>query len=308
MYFPERVIIRDVMLRDGLQMENTLLTTEQKYLLASRLIHAQITSIEFGSFVHRKLVPQMANTGELYERLKDFQALNLIALVPNLKGAKIAQTFGLAQINFVFSASNTHNLQNVRKTTEESLVNVEQIKAYCVEHHIKLDVSIATAFGCPFEGRISVERLQSILEKLIAIEPNIITLADTTGVANPKQVYELMKVLCNMYPETVFNLHFHDTRGMGLANIVAGMQAGVNRFDTALGGIGGCPFAPGSTGNVSTEDVVHMLHSMDIDTGINLDDLITTSSILKDLLGHELSSNVVKAGKYNRKYPIPSNN
>jgi hydroxymethylglutaryl-CoA lyase len=295
------------MLRDGLQLEDKILTVDEKYDLAVRLIEADVPSLEMGSFVHPKFVPQMANTGELFERLLEkYGSNNFITLVPNLKGAQRAIEHGLSQLNFVFSASNTHNLQNVRQTTEESLDQFEAIKEFCDKHTIKLDVSIATTFGCPFEGQIAENRIQFIVKRIIESEPNIVTLADTTGMANPKQVYRLMKRLMEEYPDTRFNLHFHNTRGMGLSNLLAGMEAGVRSFDTSLGGLGGCPFAPGATGNVCTEDVVHMLHSMGIKTGINLDELIDTSARLRDILGHELSSSVLKAGKYDRRYPVPT--
>ncbi|MFD1037442.1 hydroxymethylglutaryl-CoA lyase [Virgibacillus byunsanensis] len=307
MNLPGSVTINDVMLRDGLQLEDKILTVDEKYDLAGRLIEADIPSLEIGSFVHPKFVPQMANTGELFESLLEkYGSNNFITLVPNLKGAQRAVEHGLAQLNFVFSASNTHNLQNVRQTTEESLDQFEAIKEFCDEHRVKLDVSIATTFGCPFEGQIAENRIQSIVKRVTESEPNIVTLADTTGMANPKQVYYLMNLLLEQYPDIRFNLHFHNTRGMGLSNVLAGMEAGVTSFDTSLGGLGGCPFAPGATGNVCTEDVVHMLHSMGIKTGINLDELIDTSASLRDILGHELSSSVLKAGKYDRKYPVPT--
>lgn len=293
------------MLRDGLQLENKILSVEEKYDLANRLMKANVQQLEFGSFVHPKLVPQMANSGELFNRIKTQENVYFVALIPNLKGAELAAQFGVPAVNFVFSASNTHNLQNVRQTTEQSLNNFHMIKEFCDAHQMKVDVSIATAFGCPFEGEVSESRVHAIVEQVIAGGTNKLTLADTTGMANPRQVYKLVKSIRKMVPEDRLNLHFHNTRGMGLANVLAGIEAGASRFDAALGGLGGCPFAPGATGNVCTEDVVHMLHSMGINTGINLDQLIETAAILKDYVGHELESSVLKAGKYDRKYPVP---
>lgn len=298
------VNINDVMLRDGLQLEEKLLSVEEKEELANRLIEANVKKIEFGSFVHPKLVPQMANSGDLYERIKD-KGVAFVALIPNLKGAENAAAYGVPELNFVFSASNTHNLQNVRQTTEQSLDSFKVIKTFCDEHHIKLSISIATAFGCPFEGDVPVRRVHTIIDQVLSEGVHMITLADTTGMANPKQVYDMIQSIKDKVTMDRLNLHFHDTRGMGLANILAGVQAGAVNFDAALGGLGGCPFAPGATGNVCTEDVVHMLHSMGIDTGIDLDQLIAASARLRDFLGHELSSSVLKAGKYDRKYPVP---
>lgn len=306
MNLPKSVKVNDVMLRDGLQLEEKLLSVEEKHDLANRLLAANVQTIEFGSFVHPKFVPQMANSGELFNRLEKKDNAHFVALIPNLKGAEIAAANGVSQVNFVFSASNTHNLQNVRQTTEQSLERLKGLKEYCDEQDMKLDVSIATTFGCPFEGAISEDRIYTIAREVINCGANIITLADTTGMANPKQVYDLVSQLVERFPEQSFNLHFHNTRGMGLANILAGIEAGVLSFDAALGGLGGCPFAPGATGNVCTEDVVHMLHSMGIDTGIDLDALIEASERLREILGHELSSSVLKAGKYDRKYPVPS--
>lgn len=306
MKLPKLVTINDVMLRDGLQLEQKLLSVDEKYRLVNRLIEANVKVLEFGSFVHPKLVPQMANSGELLQRLLHHDHVTLIALIPNIKGAEIAVEHQVKQLNYVFSASNSHNLQNVKQTTEQSLEEFKNIKELCEKQQIKLDVSIATSFGCPFEGNVPLERIYNIVKTVISEGVNTITLADTTGVANPKQVYYLAKHLLTSFPNQLFNLHFHNTRGMGLTNVLAGLQAGITSFDAALGGLGGCPFAPGATGNISTEDVVHMLHSMDVETGINLDSLLETSKLLREYVGHELSSSVLKSGKYNRIYEIPN--
>ena len=305
MNWPKFVTVNDVVLRDGLQLEENLLTVEEKLVLCNQLLDANVKTIEFGSFVHPKLVPQMANSKELFQYLKGKQDTTFIALIPNLKGAEIAADICVKQVNYVFSVSNTHNRQNVRQTTDESLQALTEIKTYCDQKEIKVDISLATTFGCPFEGKVPAQRVHSIVEQLVKLDVHTITLADTTGMANPKQVYELVHSLVEKFPEQSFNLHFHNTRGMGLSNILAGIQAGVTSFDATLGGLGGCPFAPGATGNICTEDVVHMLHCMDIDTGIDLDKLIEASSYLKTLVGHELSSSVLKAGKSDRKYEVP---
>ncbi|TKC19455.1 hydroxymethylglutaryl-CoA lyase [Robertmurraya kyonggiensis] len=305
MSLPNSVTINDVVLRDGLQLEAKLLTVEEKLDLSNRLLEANVKTIEFGSFVHPRLVPQMANSKELFKYLKGNHDTTFIALIPNLKGAEIAAEIQVKQVNFVLSVSNTHNQQNVRQTTEESLQSLAKIKTYCDQSEIKVDVSLATTFGCPFEGKIPVERVHSIVEQLTKLSVHTITLADTTGMANPKQVYELVHSLVEKFSKQHFNLHFHNTRGMGLSNVLAGIQAGVTSFDTSLGGLGGCPFAPGATGNVCTEDVVHMLHCMEIDTGIDLIKLIEASNFLQTLVDHEVASSVLKAGKSDRKYEIP---
>ncbi|RKQ35796.1 hydroxymethylglutaryl-CoA lyase [Oceanobacillus halophilus] len=306
MELPKKVTINEVILRDGIQLEEKVLSVEEKQELVHYLLDARATSLEFGSFVHPKAVPQMANSGELYDLIKNLDALNLVALIPNLKGAESAASHGVKRVNFVFSASNTHNLQNVRQSTEQSLERLRTIKEFCAKEEIKLDVSIATSFGCPFEGEVPVHRVKEIVANLTELDANIITFADTTGMANPKQVYDFVRTMRQEFPEQSFNLHFHNTRGMGLSNILAGMEAGITSFDASLGGLGGCPFAPGATGNVCTEDVVHMLHNMGIETGIDLDKLIEASKRLKELIGHDLSSYVLKAGKSDRKYSVPA--
>ena len=307
MKFPERVQINEVVLRDGLQLEAKIVPLEEKKALYDLLIEANVKTIEFGSFVHPKLVPQMANSGDLFAAVSaEPERPALIALIPNLKGAENAQSHGVGQVNFVFSASDTHNQQNVRKNTEESLVDLEAILAFCNSHDITLNVSIATTFGCPFEGEVPVERIQSLVRRLVELKINTITLADTTGMANPKQVYDLLSVLRGEFSSQKFNLHFHNTRGMGLSNILASLQAGINSFDASLGGLGGCPFAPGATGNVCTEDVVHMLHQMGIDTGLSLDGLLKASAALEKIVEHKTPSYLLKAGPSDRKYPVPA--
>lgn len=296
--------VNDVMLRDGLQLEETILTVEQKEVLAKGLIDAHIRTIEFGSFVHPQLVPQMANSGALFKQLYPDEKVDFISLVPNLKGVEMAYEHGVKIVNYVFSASNTHNMQNVRQTTEHSLDELTCIQSFCVHNKIELRVSIATTFGCPFEGQVSQERIIEIIEQLQSNQIEYITLADTTGVANPKQVYDLLGNIRKRFPSITFNMHFHNTRGLGLANVLASLSAGVIRFDAALGGLGGCPFAPGATGNISTEDLIHMLHEMGVETGIDLDLLLETSKHLRNYLGHNLDSSVFWAGKATRKYNV----
>ena len=306
MNFPKRVKINEVVLRDGLQLEKKVISVEDKKIIFDQLMKAQVKTVEFGSFVHPRLVPQMANSGVLFSEIySEPEKPTLIALIPNQKGAENANTLGVKHVNFVFSASDTHNLQNVRKSTGESLTELQAIQKYCQQHSMTLNVSVATTFGCPFEGEVPVDRILDVVRKVNAMDIETITLADTTGMANPQQVYELLVSIQKDFPKQKFNLHFHNTRGMGLANIMAGMQAGIDSFDTSLGGLGGCPFAPGATGNVCTEDVVHMLHGKGIETGLSLEDLIIASNTLSEIVEHETPSYVTKAGPFNRKYPIP---
>lgn len=304
MHLPEEVQINDVLLRDGLQLEEKILTVAEKYQLLTGLVEANINVIEFGSFVHPKFIPQMANSGELFQKVKQLENITLISLVPNRKGVENAAKYGVKTVNFVFSSSNTHNMQNVRKKTSESLNELGEICAICAEEKITLHASIATTFGCPFEGEVKVEQIINIVRELQSLNITYITLADTTGVANPKQVYELMVQLTDIFPHMTFNMHFHNTRDLGFANVLASLQAGITHFDASLGGLGGCPFAPGASGNIATEDLVHMLDEMGVKTNVNLDNLLQTSKLLEKIIGHELASSVLKAGKASRRYEV----
>ncbi|WP_423798472.1 hydroxymethylglutaryl-CoA lyase [Neobacillus sp. SAB-20_R2A] len=302
----DQVTIYEVGLRDGLQLESKVLTVDEKVEIFSLLQKANVSQIEFGSFVHPKLVPQMANTAAFYEHLKSYPELSLVALVPNLKGLELAKQTGVKSVNYVFSASNTHNEQNVRQTTEQSLENFKYLSQFASDNEINFNVTVATSFGCPFEGPVPRQRIMNLIEQLLLHNIKRITLADTTGMANPKQVYQLTKEVVNEWNNVEFGCHFHNTRGMGLSNILAGLEAGITVFDASLGGIGGCPFAPGATGNVCTEDVVHMLEEMGVRTSINLDGLIEASHRLGELLEHDLPGQVAKAGKSSRLYPVPN--
>ncbi|MDQ0269666.1 hydroxymethylglutaryl-CoA lyase [Cytobacillus purgationiresistens] len=300
------VTINEVGLRDGLQLESKILSVEEKMTIYHLLKRSNVPEIEFGSFVHPRLVPQMANSGELFAQIQENKEEKLVALIPNLKGLERAKEMGVRTVNFVFSASNTHNLQNVRQSTQESLGTLKTLAQYATDHDISLHIALATSFGCPFEGTIAPQHIMNITEELLQYEIKRITYADTTGMANPKQVYDLMTQVSAEWKSFEFACHFHNTRGMGMANINAAIEAGITIFDSSLGGIGGCPFAPGATGNVCTEDVVHMLDEMGVQTNIDLDGLIQASMKLKEILGHDLPGQVVKAGKSTRRYPVPS--
>lgn len=301
----EDVTIYEVGLRDGLQLEDKVLTVGEKMDLFSLVREANVAEVEFGAFVHPRLVPQMANSAEFYSHIKQYGDIELVALVPNLKGLEIAKENGVKSVNYVLSASNTHNEQNVRQTTEESLNNFKFLSQFAAENNIALNVTVATSFGCPFEGSVSEKRIMNIIDTLLLHNIKRITLADTTGMANPKQVYNLTKAVVNEWRNFEFGCHFHNTRGMGLSNILAGLEAGIKLYDASIGGIGGCPFAPGATGNVCTEDVVHMLEEMGVKTSIDLDKLLDASRKLKEILGHDLPGQVAKAGKSSRLYTVP---
>ncbi|MTD30587.1 hydroxymethylglutaryl-CoA lyase [Planomicrobium sp. YIM 101495] len=301
-----RIKLNEVGLRDGLQLEEVIVTVQDKKLLYEMIKRAGVESFEFGAFVHPKRVPQMANSDAFYEEvISDAEQIALIGLIPNMRGAERAAAAGVKEVNYVLSVSDTHNLQNVQQPTNKSMEDLIGIHHYCKGKGIALHVSFATTFGCPFEGEIAAERVLELIGQLSELDIASITLADTTGMANPKQVEDLVRKVVKQFPEQRFRLHFHNTRGMGLTNILAGIEAGIYEFDTALGGIGGCPFAPGATGNVCTEDVVHMVESMGMKTGTDLTGLLEASGELAKIIGHETASYLTKAGPSSRRYPVP---
>jgi hydroxymethylglutaryl-CoA lyase len=296
---PRQVIVTEVVCRDGFQDEARTIATADKLALIERLLHAGVRSIEATSFVHPKVVPQMADADIVVTQAPRVDGVRYSALLPNLKGAERAVAAGIDEIHLVVSASDSHNRANLNRSTGESLEQLVGVAAYVrnTAPQVTLVGTLATAFGCPFEGAVPLERLYWAIASFQAMGITQIVLADTTGMANPLQVEHTLRTLRERFPEIEWGLHLHDTRGLGLANAYAGLQAGVMRFDAALGGLGGCPFAPGASGNIATEDLVHMLHEMGIATGIDLDALITTARTLPELVGHAIDSAVVKGGK-----------
>ena len=298
MQIPKQVQVTDVVARDGFQNEDCIVSTEDKLRVIEGLVRAGVTSIEVTSFVHPAVVPQLADAAEVVVRLPHLDGVMFSALVPNVRGARRALDAGVTELHLVVSASESHNRANLNRSVQESLVQLAEVCSFAHDENsqITLLASIATAFHCPFEGRTPVERVCWIVEKLVRMGIRRINLADTDGAANPLQVWQTITAVKERSPEVLWRLHLHNTRDMGLANALAGLQAGITHFDASLGGIGGCPFVPGATGNVSTEDLVHMLHEMGIETGINLDVLLREGSKLRSIIGHELASQVARAG------------
>lgn len=303
---PKRVLITEVVTRDGFQDEDQIIPTDQKVRVIEGLVRAGVTAIEVTAFVHPRVVPQMADAEEVMTRIPRLPAVTYSALVPNLTGAKRALAARVNEIHLIVSASESHNRANLNRSVRESLSQLREATDTVrgATPAVGLAFGIATAFGCPFEGHVPVDRLCWVIDQIVGMGISAIGLADTTGMANPVQVRHTVTVVQEKFPRVQFGLHFHNTRGMGLANAFAGLQAGVSRFDASLGGIGGCPFAPGATGNISTEDLVHMLHEMGIETGIDLDVLIAEGRRLRNLVDHELESHVVKAGKSNELHSL----
>lgn len=291
------VYLTDVTGRDGFQMEKDWIETEDKRLILQGIIDAGIKRIEATSFVSPKSIPQLKDAKEIVGSLKS-EEITVVALVPNVKGAENALKSGVDEINFVLSISETHNRKNVNHTVRESLEEVYSIQKLMNSTQTVLNVSLGTTFGCPFEGKFNVSKVSSVIDQLMYNGIDKVTLADTTGMANPKKISHYITTLREAFPDVQFSLHLHNTRGMGLVNLLAGYNAGVRHFDASLGGIGGCPFAPGATGNVCLEDVVHMFMEMGVPIGpsINLKKLINTSKKMEEILGYKLPGQVMKAG------------
>ncbi len=302
---PRRVTIGEVGPRDGFQMEKSFIPTDRKIEIIDALSRTGIPVFETTSFVHPRAIPQLRDAEEVMTKIKRAPGVKYSALVPNAVGARRAVASGVDEIHVVVSASNTHNRNNVNMTVDESLKSFEEVMEIARPAGVPVKGGIGTAFGCPYEGDVPEEQVLRIIERMLAMGMAGITVADSTGMANPLQVKRLVGKIKDRWPDLPLVLHLHNTRGMGLANALAGLQAGVTELDASIGGMGGCPYAPGATGNISTEDLVHMLHEMGIETGIDLDALIACARLTQEVIGHPLDGQVMKAGKRLDLYPIP---
>jgi hydroxymethylglutaryl-CoA lyase len=293
-----RIHIQEVGLRDGLQAETRFVPTLEKIALADALSKAGLAKLEASSFVSPKAVPVLADAVEVFEGIGRRPGVVYSALVPNLRGAERAIAARVDEMNLVMSASESHNLSNLRMTRAQSFAGLRDVAALAQAHGVRVNISLSCSFGCPMEGEVAQEAVLDRCARFVdELQVQGITLCDTTGMAYPTQVRELTGIVRERWPGLELTLHFHNTRGMGLANVLAGIDAGAERFDASLGGIGGCPYAPGATGNVATEDVVHMLQCMGYDTGMDLDGLIAAAAELESLVQHELSSQVSRSGR-----------
>jgi hydroxymethylglutaryl-CoA lyase len=287
---PDSVIITEVVLRDGLQNEASVVRTADKARLAAGLVDAGLTSLEVGAFVNPARVPQMADTDELLRTLGHDMPVQLHTLVFNTRGAERAIDVGARHVRFVVSASEGHSRSNTGVGVSESLDRIEQCAEVLDAAGVRLEASIATAFVCPFDGDTPVQRVTQIAARLVRIGAQVIHLADTIGAANPGQVRRAVKAVQDQHPATPIGLHLHNTYGMAAANAWEAVQLGVQRFDASLGGLGGCPFAPGAAGNIATDDLVHLFHREGISTGVDGARLQELREELAGLVGHRLTS------------------
>lgn len=297
MKLPEKITICEVGPRDGLQNEDKILTVNEKVELINAIAYAGYKVIEVGSFMSPKAVPQMASTDEVFVKIDKKEGVEYRALVANLKGVERAIACGCKKVKLNVSASRKHNLANLNMTPEESVSKFKECVDLARANGLGISGSISMPFGSPWEHKIPVEDVKKIVEAYFNVGITEISLSDASGMAVPNQVYELCTELREAYPQVKWILHFHNTRGAGNANILAGMQAGVTWFDSSFGGLGGCPFVPGAAGNVISEDLVHMVEEMGIETGIDLDKSISVARRVQDIVGHSLPGYILKAGK-----------
>jgi hydroxymethylglutaryl-CoA lyase len=299
MNIPREIQIREVGPRDGLQNEAPV-SVEDRVRLIEALGRTGLGRIEVASFVRADKVPQMAGAEEVWARVEKNPKVTYSALVLNSKGAVRALGCGFLEIQFVLSASETHNQKNSGRSREESLAELGRVVADCLSAGARVECTISTAWGCPFEGDVDPSEVVGIAERCLDAGATGISLGDTTGMATPLRVFELAErireVIGGQSSSISLNLHFHDTRGLGLANVLAAMDAGETYFDASVGGLGGCPYAPGAAGNIATEELVHMAEDMGIATGVDLDELIGVARLAQEIVGRELTSGIVKAG------------
>lgn len=295
MHLPPRVTIEEVGLRDGLQLVGAVVPPEVKLRLLHALYAAGIRAMEVTSFVSPKVVPQFADAETVARAALALPDLRVSALIPNLRGFERARDAGVRHYNVVIGATDRFNERNVRMTVAESLVQLEAIvQAVGAPAGAGLEVGIAVAFGCPYSGAVPFEAVARVVDRARALGLRAISLGDTIGVATPLQVAGTVARLTEAHPGLTLALHLHDTRGMGLANVLAGLEVGVTVFDGAVGGLGGCPFAPGATGNIATDDVNHMLQAMGIETGIDQAALLDCGRLVRDAVTADLPSHALR--------------
>lgn len=298
-----KVTIVEVGPRDGLQNEKKTLSLESRLQFAQMLADAGVKKLELGAFVSPQWVPQMAGSAELLTRALEMQKakklpkdVEISALVPNPRGMEDALKVGVQSVAIFGSASESFSKKNINCSIEESFERFEKVMEMAKKRKIKVRGYLSMCFGCPFEGEISEAQVVKLVKRMVKMGVYEVSIGDTIGVADPKQVKRLVSKLLKAVGAKKLAMHFHDTRGTAMANVLASLELGIRTFDSSLGGLGGCPYAPAATGNVATEDVVYMLHRMGFDTGLDIEKLITTNKWMTGEIGHELPSRVGRAG------------
>jgi hydroxymethylglutaryl-CoA lyase len=299
---PARISVREVGPRDGLQNEDPV-PTPAKIALIDRLGQTGVSRIEAVSFVRAGAIPQMADADEVWAGVARVPSVRYSALAPNRRGARRALDAGFTEVEVVVSASDTHNRKNVNRSTEQSLEEIAVVIAEAHERGATCQVIVSTAWGCPYEGDVPVDRVLWVAGRAVADGADSVSFGDTTGMATPRRVRDLVGGFRSRHPGTPLNLHFHNTRGTGLANVLAALELGVDDFDASVGGLGGCPYAPGATGNIATEELVHMVEDMGVATGVDLAAMIDAAAEAERIVGRELPSQVLRAGPRTRTIP-----
>jgi hydroxymethylglutaryl-CoA lyase len=281
--------------RDGLQNEKKIVPTDVKIRLIDQLTAAGLRCVEATSFVNPKWIPQLADAAEVLHGLHRQPEVTYSALVPNLRGLERAKETGLREVAVFMSASESHNRKNINKSIAETFPVLQEVVREALAIGMRVRGYVSTVFGCPYEGAVPLANTMRVTEALLAMGVYEVSIGDTIGVATPKQVHETFAALVKDFTTERLAAHFHDTRGTGLANVAAALQEGIRTFDSSIGGLGGCPYAPGAAGNISTEDLVYMLHGMGYETGVDLEKLTEAGAYIQEQLGRELPSRVLKA-------------
>ena len=301
----KRIYFNEVAPRDGFQIEPEFIPTDTKVALVDAMSECGYAKIEVTSFTSPKAIPMLRDAEEVMGRIRRVAGVEYTVLVPNLRGAERALESRADELNLVMSTSETHNLANLRMPRDKSFAGLEEV-IRVVGGRTPVNVSLSTAFGCPMEGEVPQEEVLRWAERFAALGVRGVTICDTTGMAHPAQVSRMVDALRQRLAGRQLTLHFHNTRGMGLANVVAAVQGGIERFDGSLGGLGGCPYAPGASGNISSEDAVHMLDAMGYDTGMDVDKMLALARQMPAIVGHEVPGQVAKAGRTTDLHPPPA--
>lgn len=300
----QRIFFNEVATRDGFQIEADFVPTDTKVALIDALSDCGYAKIEVTSFTSPKAIPMLRDADEVMGRIRRVPGVEYTVLVPNLRGAERALEARADELNLVMSTSETHNLANLRMPMARSFAALSEVITL-VDGRTPINVSLSCAFGCPMEGEVPQASVLDWVARFADQGVRGVTICDTTGMAHPAQVSRMVEALQPRFSDLQLTLHFHNTRGMGLANVLAAVQGGITRFDGSLGGLGGCPYAPGASGNISSEDAVHMLDAMGYDTSMDLPRLLAIARQMPDIVGHDVPGQVAKAGRITDLHPAP---
>ena len=299
-----RIYFNEVVTRDGFQIEPNFIPTDDKVALVDALGDCGYAKIEVTSFTSPKAIPMLRDAEQVMSRIHRVPGVEYTVLVPNQRGAERALEARADELNLVMSVSDTHNLANLRMPREKSFAALRDVIRH-VDGGTPINISLSCSFGCPMEGQVAQDEALRWGERFAALGVRGLTICDTTGMAHPGQVSRMVQALQERFDGLQLTLHFHNTRGMGLANLLAAVQGGITRFDGSLGGLGGCPYAPGASGNVTSEDAIHMLDAMGYDTGMNLPKLLALARMMPQIVGHSVPGQVAKAGRSTDLHPAP---